>query len=867
MHQINELLKTKNSEQRASFKVQSVEIRKIHDNLAKFLKHAHQFYSNLLKHFSTRYKNDLIPLFFLRNFDFSPSATCYPISVPDVQANFLSLIHHCLLSLGNLSRHRSFIELSYVNPCLSNSNFWKYKNLTPKSKGILMKPFYRKAIRYYKYCIALIPALNEPYNHIGIIHNLCDDKFNAIYWFLRSNFTRIPNYTLGLGNFSNIMKKKFAFTDYVVDFYNQDEKKPISHEILNSMLICLIGYHYLPEVYHNGPFIVKQIKYTKVESDFFQLCFNRLIEQDPVSTNLFNSLPESHESMDLHLQQLILLACFQKLSEDTDESDKLNRFVLRYLDHCFTYLTQLIKENVHRTKVLVITRFVLNWLRENTDFLKYVVSKKQSLEILSTFQNSLLDSLDTDTSSSQLLSQVMDLLTSITRPSRAYFFHEDVILKDFSVLGYQFKDFRDDHLFRSRNVNLVNGDFSVYFQARNESQNAEHRFADKIPSFFDNSLALKIEADLETCADDAAMDEVIRREIDHYEQESRLQAVLVLGWKLLKSSGFVEFSNESLRFVVTKKLAEATRAKQKGKKDGQKIKVKKEPSPYNTVPKAKTWATEINKRPAAEVTQSPPSETVSSDEQSEEEAIESLEDVIRSHAIKLKVLDDSTEHMKAAGSQKEGGSVVESEKQRDEATGRELVVELQKEREVGLQNMVDSLVLESEHNATVKAEDSQNEQFFSLPPVQGSLNIWKEPVPNSPGPAKASNETPMMHPSQPVFSNQPVFPNQFPNQASFPNQAPFPNQNQFPGQSPFPNQAPFPGQSPFPNQPVQGYPLAQQPNAYPQYQNLGFPYPQGAYYNGMQLFGNNQGFSNFGPMQNPPFPPHGQLNEYPQYRY
>lgn len=869
LQEFNELFKNKDSKQKVSFKVKSVEIRKIHDNLTKFLKQAHQFYFNLLQHFSTRYQNGLIPIFFLQNFDFVPSPTSYPISVPDVRANFLSLIHHCLLSLGNLARHRSFIELSYVNPCLSNSNFWKYRNLTPKSKGVLMKPFYKKAIRYYNYCIALIPALNEPYNHIGIIHNFYDDKFNAIYWFLRSNFSRIPNYTLGLNNFFNIMKKKFTFTDYLVDFY-QDEKKgseTITKEKLHMMLICLIGYHYLPDVYHNGPYIVKQIKYTKVENDFFQLCFNKLIEnlknsnkkkeqeletkensaakesevllKNSFPNSLFNPHPEITDSIDIHFQHFIMLSCFQKLAQESDDQDallKLNRFILRYIDNSFFYFTQCLKDRTVRTKVLIVTRFVFNWLRENKEYLKFIHTKKYTLDIISGFLNTLLGSLsgtDVETQESEEFADLesqdsrfvntIELITSNSRPSRVYFFKEDIVLKDFSIIGFQFKDFKDDHLFKSRNINLLNGDFSVYFHTKKTSKSPENKFSDKIPTFFDNSVALRIASVLETCKNDAAVERVIRAEIERYEQDARIQAILVLGAKLLQSTNNVIFNKETHRFVVIlkKDLAEKQRvkilsvdgerskAKPKGKRDRLEIETKPKHIESKLQPKiaTKTWASEITNKPEVQVISS-------EDEEPEKEGLDDLEDVIRTHASRLQ--GDFTHS---------NSSFVSAQQSMEE------IVDLQKEREMGLQNMVDSLVLEPEQSATSKTEeDTQKEQFFSLPPVLNSPNIWNNQT-EHPG------FTPFQQGLAPApAAVAPVVP-------MYPNQAP----NQF--------------------------------SQYPQYQNSGFPsypgpqynYPYGQFNNMDPVMFGNPGFANFAPIQNPQFPPQPPRdpqnpNEYPQYQ-
>lgn len=49
---------------------------------------------------------------------------------------------------------------------------------------------------------------------------------------------------------------------------------------------------------------------------------------------------------------------------------------------------------------------------------------------------------------------------STTRPTRMFFFEEDVNFRDCSLIKYQFKDFNDEALFSPYNANMVVGDYS-----------------------------------------------------------------------------------------------------------------------------------------------------------------------------------------------------------------------------------------------------------------------------------------------------------------------------------------------------------------------------------------------------------------------
>ena len=46
------------------------------------------------------------------------------------------------------------------------------------------------------------------------------------------------------------------------------------------------------------------------------------------------------------------------------------------------------------------------------------------------------------------------------RPTRAYYFWEDVHFRDFSLIKYQFKDFRDDGIFGANDIDVLVGDYA-----------------------------------------------------------------------------------------------------------------------------------------------------------------------------------------------------------------------------------------------------------------------------------------------------------------------------------------------------------------------------------------------------------------------
>lgn len=823
LHQEFEMFsKGKNGKQKSKFTVKPVEIRKLYDQFSKFLKQTYQFYSNLLRHFSTRYQNPLIPDKFLKEFNFEINEAPIKTTDPKVQANFVFLIHRCLLSLGNISRHRSFIELTYVNPCLSNSNFWKYRNLTAESKSTLMKPFYKKALKYYKLCILLLPALNEPYNHIGMIYNLIDNKYEAIYWFLRSQFTRIPNYKLGFINFLTILKKKFWFTDQLLDYYDNTENvnKLRNSKKLNAFLICMIGYYYMPEIYHNGSNIVKDVKFSKVETDFFNFNFEESLEGS-LKAN------ESVNEIDHHFQQLIVLISFHKLVEDSvlsseaqknhpvdpnsnDKIHKFNRFIFRYIDHLLNFFKTIIANPEFHTKILICSRLILNWIKENKLILRFLHSNRSSLEGIANLVNLLLDNVnkrhsndlealgnkedDNGHSESQdsRLDKILELLNSNSRPIRNYYFPEDVILKDFSIIKFQFKDFKDDHLFESGNINLFVGDYSSYCtqvilkkdnvegsaEEGEESQESQlnKTYDIAIPSFLDNSVVAKINKIIPTDDYKVITQEIIGREILHYEIDLRIQAICLLGKKVIDLNNYdINYDPNSGRYTIKNpevneasqtqrvnlevndsqnKLKKNSKSKatskvekkndesrNKRERKNQKLKQKnsKKSLKNSSVPDENSGPeiSELSDMYSQQVnlSETPSKESSSEEEEAEEdeEDLDLLQSVIRNHTSKLQNINQSLPPSELSSSSTPAKSVNEVH---------------ESERESGLINMVDSLVhettsIEPNESEVRKFDESSNKiqidnklpsgsmhspneiKKSTIPGVQNLHNIWE----------------------------------------------------------------------------------------------------------------------------------------------
>lgn len=508
LHETDESFKTlKGQNNLAHFKVKPVEIRKINASFLKFFRLTKTFYTNLMSEFVVSYKNSLLPTkifeFFQLKLSEDPTDTSNNTTV---QANLLYCVHRTLLALGDISRHRSFFDLNYVEPCISNKAYFKLKNLSGKDKITTLLPNYSKALQYYQFCIMLLPALNEPYNHIGVIYNHIDDKFNAILWFLRSQFTRLPDYKLGMANLLTIMNKRW-FLNNLFEF----EKKNFNHfsagDITNIYLLCLCGFYYTPDTYRRGGGnITRDTSVAKLESMLLQSLadnFDKIVD-----TNLI-------------LDQLTVLFSFGKLlenakskenSKSVDSYTRFNKLTFRYIDKFFELCVD--SKKTH-SQALIITRFILNWLKENKSIYRLLQYKQGStMKLIMKYLNFFMQSCPG--------------LNFNLRPRRNYYFAEDVNFKDCLLINYQFKDFKDDGLFEIDNIDLLVGDYSSLMK-------------DGVPTF--------CSASQESTAED----------VNSYENNLRIEAIVVLGKKLLAKNSFdIHFDEEDNLFVVDKERKSQT---------------------------------------------------------------------------------------------------------------------------------------------------------------------------------------------------------------------------------------------------------------------------------------------------------------------
>ncbi|EGV60301.1 hypothetical protein CANTEDRAFT_136783 [Yamadazyma tenuis ATCC 10573] len=460
-------------------KLRTVEIRKINDFFIKFTKTTYGFYSDILQYFSTNFQNPLLPSSFLKHFNYELNNRARETHSPTLQANLLYVMHKCLLCLGDLLRHRSFIETNYVLPNISIKNYFQFKSKTGFATGKLLE-YYHPSSVMYNLCIQLLPALNEPYNHLGMIHNMSNDKMTAIYWFLRANFTRLSGYKLGLTNLNNLLVQPWVKLDLSNLLRARSPNHgSITNDQLNLMLTSIICYHYLPEKYRlPGNRILGNLKVGKLEFIFLSLNFNENVFQR--SQKFTCGVPLE----DFYLFQLTLLICFTRLMN----TPSFSKFVNMYLEFYLKSLNEPKESTITKnSSALMCIRLLLNWLSsQNKRFLSL-----SNVKLLGEVMNKMVGDYTVD-----------DLTT---KPIRNYYFAEDIMFKDFKLVSHQLKDFNDNHLFEANNIDLLNNNFSSLV-------------VDGVPIFLDNTFIKENQFK----SDDA----FIQSEVQKYENTSRVLAVL-----------------------------------------------------------------------------------------------------------------------------------------------------------------------------------------------------------------------------------------------------------------------------------------------------------------------------------------------------
>lgn len=441
---------------KGNFKI--VEMRKLNETFSKFVKSSTSAYRSILVHLMAQYDNPLLPKNYLLDVDVATGDQMKKSTNSDFNANLTFVLYHCLLGLGNLNRHSATITVTYVSPCKSVSSY--YKHLKQQDRNVSSLKHYEPALQYYQKCIGLLPALNEPYNHIGVIYNSVNAKFDATLWFLRSQFTRIPNYVVGKVNLATIFKKPWLEGAFASVKLKHPRK--MCEDDVNIWLLRIVAQFFF--------------------SSFYKRSFNLEVAEKELTGVLFSN-PETTkfvknpELIQQHLTVLVCFFCWADAENNQTARKRLGFFFMSYLNG---YLRDVAELKGDKDAHLPNLRFILAFLRKQTALFSF--DRGDINHSVAKAVNALI--LNEHEKQAHRLAILNDAFVAQDLPTRTHYFAEDVAFKDFGPIGYQFKDFQDNRLFTSDYVGPLFG--GAYFSK-----------AQGIPLFLDNYAVQQIDKEYE----------------------------------------------------------------------------------------------------------------------------------------------------------------------------------------------------------------------------------------------------------------------------------------------------------------------------------------------------------------------------------
>lgn len=446
---------TLKDKKKGNFKI--VEMRKLNETFTKFVKSSTAAYRSILQHMMASYENPLLPKNYLADLDIATGAG-KKCSNSDFNANLTFILYHCLLGLGNLNRHSATITVTYVDPCKSVNAY--YRHLKQQDKNPNSLKHYEPALQCYHKCIGLLPALNEPYNHIGVIYNSANAKFDATLWFLRSQFTRIPNYVVGKVNLATIFKKQWlegAYTSIKLKHPRQ-----MNEEDINIWLLRILAQIFFSSFYK------RPLNVETAEKEIIGVLFC-----NPETTQFV----KNPEFIKEHLTVLICFFCWAEAENSQSAKKKIGYLFVNYLN---AYLRDVAELKHNKDVHLPNLRFILAFLRKQTGLLSFDRGELNH-SVAKAVNAIVLNDLEKQAHRLAILS---DAYLAQDLPTRTHYFAEDVNFKDFGPIGFQFKDFQDTRLFSSDYVGPLFG--GEYFSK-----------AQGIPLFLDNYAVQQIDKEFE----------------------------------------------------------------------------------------------------------------------------------------------------------------------------------------------------------------------------------------------------------------------------------------------------------------------------------------------------------------------------------
>lgn len=405
-----------------------VEFRKMNAKLTKFFKSTHKFYYSVLEQIVARYDcSGLMPSKLVEELNLKVDESPEQIKF-EANGSFAVLIvmtlHNCLLYLGTTHR---------------------YKTVGEKITNRYHLQDFEKSIRYLDLACLFLPSIGEAHLQKGLIYIQTENFGSALYQFTRSALARIPspaaqsNLATLICDRNSHLRHKFDQVIKHVSRQEIDRTKIINKEVIEFYFVILFGSHFAPASWKvdelegiSGLAALERVLYEKISTRYaknIDLIFENLI----VALGGFDLLSKCSRS-DVKGADLKTLDA----NDSKQNRSRYLSFLFKYVSHILHVIREAWEKNFEDFHYLAMVRVVECWLKSNRVALQYAHRDDNFCKALALLLNSILKSDKYDNN-----------CNTDSKPTRSYYFEEDVLLKEFSTVRYALSDFNDEKIFTS----------------------------------------------------------------------------------------------------------------------------------------------------------------------------------------------------------------------------------------------------------------------------------------------------------------------------------------------------------------------------------------------------------------------------------
>ncbi|EDO14661.1 hypothetical protein Kpol_340p8 [Vanderwaltozyma polyspora DSM 70294] len=414
-----------------------VEFRQMNSKVTKFFKSVHSFYYDIIENIHSQYDlSQVISNSIFKNLNLTDKNQIKNTEKYKLDQNnklgvlLVVTLHRCILYIGSSQ---------------------KYKTISDKISNKYVIDDFKKSIRYFDMASLILPSVGETYLQKGMILISTENYGIASYEFIRSILSRIPN----LAGFSNLTKLlcddksslRKRFESILLDTHNKD--------ILSTRIVDKeITEYYFLALFSN--------KFTK--------CIQKDIPQNTDDTLLDGRLKLNHIELALYeristkymknihtifVSLLTVIGGYEIISLNNTNSndqlrikkislDEISEKQLAYLKFAFDLISHIFnnviakgwENNLEKYEYLAMVRIVICWIKSNKSVIQYSHRNRKFCDSFVNLLNNFLSS-----------KKFTEMTIPDVRPGRAYFFQEDIFLKEFSPIKYALADFNDTAIF------------------------------------------------------------------------------------------------------------------------------------------------------------------------------------------------------------------------------------------------------------------------------------------------------------------------------------------------------------------------------------------------------------------------------------